>query len=493
MLRVVRKHRRGPIFVWGVWAALSLVALACLALYTRNVPLSEDWTLVPALTGNQPDVLGWLWSQNNEHRVPVPRLMLLGALTLTGGDFRAGGAVSVLCLVALAAMAILVARRLRGGRIRYTDAFLPIAFLHLGNWENLFWSWQLTFVTSVVLICGLLYFVLTHSTPVPLGATVLAGSALVLLPLTGASGLVFVPALALYLLWQGFRQWRERTPETSRWPTLMLLAFPVVALIVTALYFLGYESPAWYPTSRLNVQFAKTSLKFLAIGLGPAAAQWWAVCTITVTVAIGYTAILLLTVIRSQPAKRSRAIGLLLVLASVGVMAIGIGRGRGAVPDAHIPIRYVLLALPALLTAYFAAELYASRTHRRTLQGGLLAIVLLLLPLNIRSGLEWRDWYLDGMDRVLQDVEAGVPRSELAERHRAFLLHWDVERLKASIGMLQEAGIGPFAQLPDETGVKERQPPRVPLPRVAFSASYASWVSPYLFRGCDDRDASASV
>ncbi len=442
--------RSGPVldgrpraFVWAAWAAMSLVALICLAAYARNVPLSEDWTLVPPLTGHESNLAEWLWSQNNEHRVPLPRLILLGALKLTGGDFRAGMVISVLSLSALSALLILATRRLRGMQ-RYSDAFFPVVLLHVGNWENLFWSWQFSFVSSVILIGGLLLFVVTHPRPVPTRAALLAGTALVFLPLTGATGLVFVPVLAVYLVAQALHQWRRRTVAAPRWSTASLIAFPVIALIVTGLYFVSYESPMWYPASGVNLDFVKTSLKFLAIGFGPASAHSWPLSALAAIAVLSCTALLLLSAARSRPPDRPRALGLLLVLAGVLVTAIAVGRGRATLPHANIPGRYVLLAVPALLTAYFAWELYGSARLHRAVPTTLFGVVLLMLPLNIHAGFQWRDWYLTGMDAVERDVQSGLPIPALAERHQSFLLHWSLDTLKANMNMLREAEIGPF-------------------------------------------------
>jgi hypothetical protein len=109
------------VFVWSVWLVMMLVALACIAKYGRNIPLAEDWLLVAPLTGNEPDLTSWLWAQNNEHRVPLPRLILLALLKITNGDFRAGMFFNVITLGVIAFATIQVARHLRGGRTSFVD------------------------------------------------------------------------------------------------------------------------------------------------------------------------------------------------------------------------------------------------------------------------------------------------------------------------------------------------------------------------------------
>ena len=65
--------------------------------------------MVPTLTRNQPVTWGWLWSQHNEHRVPLPRLIFLGLNWLTVIDMRVTMCFDVLVMAALAAAMILVA------------------------------------------------------------------------------------------------------------------------------------------------------------------------------------------------------------------------------------------------------------------------------------------------------------------------------------------------------------------------------------------------
>src|SRR5262245_4662285 len=78
------------VFVWSIWTLLLLAALAFVGRYGSDLPCSDDFELVPALTGHQPDIVSWLWSEFNNHRLPFPKLVLLVLGRLTGCDFRAG-------------------------------------------------------------------------------------------------------------------------------------------------------------------------------------------------------------------------------------------------------------------------------------------------------------------------------------------------------------------------------------------------------------------
>jgi hypothetical protein len=146
-------------------------------------------------------VPAWLWSQNSEHRLPVPRLVNLGLLRATG-DFRATMLFDALILGAVTAGMIVIARRLHGGRTRLEDAFFPLLLLQLGNWDNLVWAWQIQYVLPTVLACVILLVIVARRGPPAPWGMLIGALALIALPLSGANGLVVTPPLAAWFAWQ---------------------------------------------------------------------------------------------------------------------------------------------------------------------------------------------------------------------------------------------------------------------------------------------------
>lgn len=436
------------------------IALACIVRYGRNIPLAEDWLMVPPMTGHESNLASWLWAQNNEHRVPLPKLILLGVLGATH-DFRAGMVLNVLSLAALAAAMMLTARYLRGEVTRATDAFFPLALLHLGDWENLVWAWQFQFVSSAVLICTLMLVVARQRDAPTMRQSVVGAVSLVLLPLTGASGLVFALALAPWAAWAGLAQLRaSRGAESPSTRGALLLAAAIAAPILVGVYFIGYVKPWWNPPNPGRLLTLKTTLRFLALAWGAAVRNAW-MPSILVTIAVLASTMVLLVsaLLRARGAERQRAFGLLSFAGGCAVLALAIGWGRAATDMVSgMPMRYVLFAVPALCATYFIWELYAPVAPRRWLQTALCVAMFVLLPWNTREGfglpgrydIGWRGWYVTGMNTVEQDIRSGVPRLEMASRHREFLMHWDEARLAAGMRMLREAHIGPFGALHDD-------------------------------------------
>ncbi len=86
--RTDRARRRG--FVGLLWVILLIADLALVVRFGPDVPRWDDFDVVPVLTGDAALSAGWLWSQHNEHRVPLPRLVLLAAYRLSGPGFPGG-------------------------------------------------------------------------------------------------------------------------------------------------------------------------------------------------------------------------------------------------------------------------------------------------------------------------------------------------------------------------------------------------------------------
>ena len=126
-----------------------LLALVYLVKFSSPLPCFDDWTLVPVLTGARPLTPAYLWEPFNEHREPLPKLVLNALGRLSGFDFRAGMFLNVLLLAGLAAAMLRTARRLRGS-CHFADAFFPLVVLSLAQWECFLMQFALNLVCSTV-------------------------------------------------------------------------------------------------------------------------------------------------------------------------------------------------------------------------------------------------------------------------------------------------------------------------------------------------------
>lgn len=423
---------------------LLATALASVAIWGRNIGMAEDWLMVPAMTGNQDNLLAWLWSQNNEHRLPVQRLIYLGLLRATA-DFRSGMVLSQLLLVFLVFALVRAATGALGGRIGWSAVLFPLALLHLGHWENLIWGWQFQFVWSVLLTGLLLAIVVAQSAPIGLQAGLASALLLLLLPISGANGIVTAVAMTPWLAAQGVVRLVAEADENDRRMGIALIAAAMLSLVVTGLYFVGYVSPEWSPPLASPMQFLSAAETYFAYALGPGtrAALLPAAVVVILFTGVG-CAMAVWAFYTAGPKERLRAGGLALFIGSGVALGLAISLARGGYPY-RMPDRYALMAVLPLLGAAFAWALYAPPRIGQMAVAGLAMLFLLMLPLNVRAGFEWRNWYVDGMLKVEADISAGVPISELAARHYSFLVHWSEELLRKSIEQLHASGIGPFA------------------------------------------------
>jgi hypothetical protein len=150
---------------------------------------------------------------------------------------------------------------------------------------------------------------------------------------------------------------------------------------------------------------------------------------------------------RMKDAEWPRRLGLLVFLGAGLALSLAMGWGRsGAPPQPRwgLPIRCALFMVPLLCAAYFAWTLYGPARLRTRVAWALLALAVVLVPFNVREGFLWRDWYVQEADKVLGDIEAGVPLAAIAERHQPFLLHWNRDFLVSRLEMLHASGMGPF-------------------------------------------------
>jgi hypothetical protein len=459
-----------PAFVWSVWLVTLLATLGFVAKFGSNVPFVDDWVVVPVLTGHEPDILNWLWSQHNEHRLPVPKLVLLALYRLTGCDFRAGMYFNVVALAAVAGAMIQAAQRLRGWT-SYADAFYPLGLLHWGQWLNFLWSWQVDYILSTTLASGVLLVIAGTRIRLTVRSAVLAGICLILLPLCGATGLGLVPALALWLAYCGVVAGHPGAP-LAKVQSVSFVTLAVLPLLVVASCFVGYERPTlWYtPVSTGLKDYLRTAFQLLTLILGrwPAMRFWPFSWMLVIGASLGTAGVLVAAWYR-QPQVRFRAMGFLLFMAAMLLLALGLGWGRAGMGyPAGFEDRYVTLPLPLLCCIYLV---WADRRTRvgSVVQLGLLALMAVVFAINLPEGLRQAAYRRERADAFQRDLRAGVPIYILLGRYTRFF-HISQRDLADGLHMLQQAGFGPYRELQADPAFVE-----IPVPLTPTSVNQVTW------------------
>ena len=442
-------------------AAMTSVVVGCIAIYGRNVPLAEDWIMVSPLVGQEPELLKWLWALNNEHRLPLQKAVYLGLLKASGGDFRIGMLANIGMLAGLCLAMILTARSLRGGQTRLADAFFPLALLHLGHSRNIVWAWQIQIVFSTVLVCVWLLIIVKERWPLPTKPALLSGVTLVLLPLSGANGLLFTPFFAL---WLAIGIFVFRSEMREKWLTPFLGACVIVSIVLIGLYFVGYapqlglEDGAHTFSRTPNPGLGRTvvaGLKFVGMAIGPVGggtvtSKWWILGRFFSAVTfllLASSLIPLIHGVRLYPTMdRLRTFGLLMFAAAMAGLVLAMAWGRAGLTIYGMPDYYALLSVPGLCAAYFAWVLYGSGPVRNWTTICFAIASLLALPFNVRDGDAWLSWYVAGMRSFEQDLSTGFSWQELGDKHYKFLLAWNRDALVERMRMLHDAKIGPLGK-----------------------------------------------
>jgi hypothetical protein len=444
---------------------MAAAALGLVLRFGPSVPRWDDFAIAAIPAGTERVTAGWLWSAHNEHRIVLPKLVLVGLLAPTGWDFRAGMVFNAAALAALAAALVVLARRRRGSA-RSTDAFFPLLLLHLGHHANLLWCFQVQFVLSTALALAWLLVVAERPGWPRGGGAALAGLVLVLLALCGANGAALVPALALWLVVAS----AAHAARGERRPALTSLLASVPALAVLAAYLGGYRAAGHQSGHAGLLPALRTAFQFLSLAGGPAAVRLDPFGGIAVVALMVATVGLLARVLVARSDERPRALGLLAFLGGLGSLALGLGWGRAAAgPLAGFEPRYVTLAAPLGCGCYLAWDLYGSPRLRRLVPLVLMAAMLVLLWPNTRAGLEaGRD--LDAQAaRLERDVRSGLPTYRVIRNASPFL-HPSQDELTALLPGLRARGVGLFRALRPDPPLRA-----VALPATPAEVRLASW------------------
>jgi hypothetical protein len=411
--RPSRGARLAPFAVWGTWAVLFVALLAFVAHFARNVPFSDDWDIMPWVSGERPVDASWLWAPYHEHRIPLPKLLWVALGRLTGCDVRAGMYLNCVILAGLSAAMICAARRLRG-RTAFPDALFPLALLHWGQHQNILWDFGTQFVCSTAFAISLLLVLLrVRGAPTPWQSAV-AGLCLLGLPLCGANGLLLVPLPALWLIASCLAPGRIG----SRAGRVVGPILAAGALLLAAACLLGESGVGSHPVSPSPTATVQTACQFLVMCVGPVAEAGLPVSAFLLLLLLAGCGIAVAAGLR-RTGDFWRGCGLLCYLFAFLGLALAIGWGRagaGGVTAAY-GSRFVTLAAPLLCWCYFAALMLPnSRGPLRWLPAGLCVVVLGLFPWNMREGFSHGQGNATLLTAVEADIRRGTQPRELAPR-----------------------------------------------------------------------------
>jgi hypothetical protein len=448
--------------VWLIWLGMTIDLSARFWRASFPVPLAEDWLMVAPLTANEPDLGSWLWRQNNEHRLPLARLLYLGVLKAAHGDFRAQGALNLALMAGLAAGLLLFMRKLRNGQTRLADIFFPVLLLHWGNSVQYLFPFLVQLVVPVIGVIVLGCIIVRAQTELSPRMAGLAGTIVLLMPLFGLHGMLLVVAPVAFLSFVAWASWNGQAgwPQDRRISWTLAL-FIILTVVEAGLYFVGYEQPGTPPPVGLRLR-VHTAVTVLSYQFGPAAMNATRIFNIVSSFAWLATGTCLLAgLMRSRAGGVARTAGFAVFVASTVAFPLAIGWARAPwVRDFGIPTRYVIFSAPALIFCFVTWELWGGPRLRAWVPRVLAIAMSALVPFNAKAGDRYfNDWYQEGMGALQRDIDARASLSKIAQRNQKFLFHsWSPAELEKNLRWLHDAGMKPFAAVADEPQAIGRKP-----------------------------------
>jgi hypothetical protein len=462
--------------VWSIWFLNLSLCLWMVHRAARWFPWSDDWSVVPYLSGARHLTWSWLWAQHNEHRIPLPKLLWFAEFRLSAGDFRAGVYVNMLMLGALAAIVLAGVRKLRGHTV-FADAVFPVALL---SWEQgaMHWDFQAQFCISTVCCLTFVMLVAVYKWYMSLWPTITTCVVLYLLPLTGVNGLLLAVPLSFTLLGIVVYRYRgsanhlvfaETEWSYQRYLTLIMLGSALLTLATCACWFIHYV-----PISRPHPGIYGTTLatiKFTAAGLEEAK-KLWPLSGLYMLALIGVSAFCCAESLRlgrqqnagSNDKRRWIALIMSVALATNLFLAVSVGYGRGALSSDFPYDHYATLSLPILIVCLITWVLLAPRSSI-VFKLAFAAVIMVVLCINERylfKAAESRK-----PDQVIEvelahDLKFGVPSNTIAARYVNLLMYEDKPELRLliadGIDDLRRSGFERYAVVQEGNATTGRTP-----------------------------------
>ena len=415
---------------WLLVLAPAALELWCILSFGVNIPIWDEWDLVPFLreVHEGGDWTSWLFRQHNEHRIAFLRLPLALIAEWSGWNVLPqmlfGFGVQLLTLLGWWRI---LAPRLGREPLR----FAPVSVLHFGLIGYQVFLYGMMFVWSILVAAMVwtMWWLSRRSWGALVAATV-SGS---IASFTLINGLLVWP-LGLALLFLGRDRWARR------------IAWTAVGATVWLFYFWSYSSPAHHPSPEDALRRPVALAGFLAATLGAplGAGSFWA--------SVGFGGVLVALVAAAARAgwRRRREwsrselalLGLagfgLLSTAAVGLSRLELGRGFALEP------RYSYLSVLVIIALYgdLFARGSAATDHRPRLAVALAALIAAgVVGTSLHA---WEQIVAWSQLRQSQATQLGR-LDELSDSALAGIYHHP-DWLRERAGYMREHRLGPFAE-----------------------------------------------
>lgn len=259
--RNARKYIRMSFFTLAIIPALGLFFY--LKDNSVNVPYWDQFELVPIIqhVNNNSLTFNDLWQQHNEHRIFLPRIIMLTSASITKWNVKFEVMISWIIAVGSFALLFVLLRmtaRMTGNIIPiWLPLLLSLIFFSILQYENWLWGWQIQWFLSVFGVFTAVYGV----------------AKLIKSPKSITVGLIFAiigGLVAQYSLGAGVLIWPITITALIycriNWRLVLLTA--LVATTSTVLFYINYHDPSGSVSKLLAFQEPVNFFAYIVLYLG---------------------------------------------------------------------------------------------------------------------------------------------------------------------------------------------------------------------------------
>lgn len=411
-----RSSQLSSIAGFGMMAAASVAVLFIAVLMVTGYskcPYWDQWWVVYQLAkGASPRSLTWLWSQQNEHRILIPRLLIALDLYVFGAR---NISLFLLTFVAQLAHWLIFAfaakRWLTGPRaLLWTmQGLFGCCLFSYVQIENFVWAFQFSFILAFFLASlAFVSVLLIDEAKRPAVFIALAALTPLLAISSLASGLLIWPTLLLLC-------WCQRVSRST-----LLVLFAAAAFSYSA-YFIGYKTPSYLSSPIAALQSPWKVFRYLLTYFGT---SWWSLLPHEARV-IAFAGIAVFGSFAVAAIRNRSSIGKMEALlfaegayllstaftTALGRVGLGIGQASSS--------RY---QTPAMIFWGCVVGLSLLHLSKRSKPGGLLALQagILMLAVLLSFGIPYTYTAniarARGLNQACEAVSAGIDDPELTAR-----------------------------------------------------------------------------
>lgn len=225
------------------WLAFVLITAPAIYLtwfvytYTVNVPFWDQWEIVPIIQNINDGNLNWndFWKQHNEHRLLLPRIIMITSAYLTNWNLKTETLISI--MLAVMSFGLLI----KTVQLTYKKPFTwqvygllvlcSLIWFSPVQFENWLWGWQIQWYLNVLAVMGVIYSIaLLLRNKDSNGALIAGVGSAAVAQYSLGNGVLLWPILLLSLWFIGIEKKK--------------LAIAAAAGVVSTLaYYIGYHNP----------------------------------------------------------------------------------------------------------------------------------------------------------------------------------------------------------------------------------------------------------